>query len=97
MKKMTSGDGWSLSSDEKLLSAQKINTASPVAKIRVEKRSGKSVTVISGLHTYGGDRLNRIAKELKNTCGAGGTVKNGVIEIQGDQVVMVQSWFSKKT
>ena len=64
-------------------------------KIRLEKRAGKSVTVISGLHTYGAQRLNRIAAELKSAFGVGGTVKNGAIEIQGDKVKNVQIWFHK--
>lgn len=66
---------------------------SPVPKIRLEKRVGKSVTVIAGLHTYGSDRLEKIAKELKSLLGTGGTVKNGVIEIQGDKVAAVREWF----
>ncbi len=69
---------------------------SPVAKIYLEKRAGKAVTVISGLHTYGEDRLNGIAKELKTALGAGGTVKNGVIEIQGDKVTPIKSWFKSR-
>ena len=69
---------------------------SPAAKIYLEKRTGKVVTVISGLHTYGEDRLSGIAKELKTALGAGGTVKNGVIEIQGDKVTPIKSWFHKK-
>ena len=67
---------------------------SPVAKIRLEKRAGKAVTMISGLHTYGADRLNGMAKELKTTLGVVGTVKNGVIEIQGDKILEVKSWFA---
>jgi len=70
---------------------------SPVAKIRLEKRRGKSVTVISGLHTYGTARLTAIAKELKIRFGAGGTVKNGIIEIQGDQVTAIQNWFKDRS
>lgn len=70
--------------------------ASPLAKIRLEKRMGKSVTVIAGLHTYGAMRLEAMAKELKSTLGTGGTVKDGVIEIQGDRVEFVKQWFSQK-
>jgi translation initiation factor 1 len=57
---------------------------------------GKFVTVIAGLHTYGEARLNGIAKELKSHLGAGGTVKNGQIEIQGDQLKAVTAWLAKK-
>jgi translation initiation factor 1 len=31
------------------------------------------------------DDLKVLAKDLKQTCGTGGTVKDGAIEIQGDQ------------
>ena len=73
----------------------KSNPNSPKPKIRLEKRTGgKYVTVISGLHTYGADRLNRIASELKSRLGTGGTVKNGSIEIQGDKVKAIQEWYN---
>ena len=95
MEKMTSGPGWSLSSDEPEKPTKPLNPDSPKPKIRLEKRVGKYVTVIAGLHTYGADRLNAIAKELKSLCGAGGTVKNGAIEIQGDKVKLIQAWLQK--
>ena len=46
-------------------------------------RKGKGVSLISGLplEEVG---LKELAKKLKQKCGTGGTVKNGVIEIQGD-------------
>ena len=57
------------------------------SKIRVERstkgRKGKGVTLISGLPLEG-TPLKELAKKLKQKCGTGGTVKNGVIEIQGD-------------
>jgi translation initiation factor 1 len=46
-------------------------------------RKGKAVTVVSGLPLTN-DRLRVLAGELKKKCGSGGTVKPGVIEIQGD-------------
>ncbi|MFA5500607.1 MAG: translation initiation factor [Candidatus Omnitrophota bacterium] len=72
------------------------NPRSPVPKIRLEKRRGKSVTVIAGLHTYGAKRLDSIARELKSLLGTGGTVKNGVIEIQGDKIEAIKVWFTKE-
>lgn len=73
----------------------KNNPRSPIPKIRLEKRAGKSVTIIAGLHTYGAKRLDDIARELKSILATGGTVKNGVIEIQGDKVAPIKSWFEK--
>jgi translation initiation factor 1 len=70
----------------------KANQGSPVAKIRVEKRCGKAVTVIAGLHTYGTKRLEDMASRLKSEFGTGGTVKNGVIEIQGERADAVREW-----
>jgi translation initiation factor 1 len=46
-------------------------------------RGGKTVTVIRGLRERGA-ALEARAAELKRLCGAGGTAKDGVIEIQGD-------------
>jgi translation initiation factor 1 len=46
-------------------------------------RGGKAVTLIKGLMLSEGD-LSALAKKLKQACGSGGTVKDGVIEIQGE-------------
>lgn len=46
-------------------------------------RKGKGVTTITGLPLTL-DEIKGVAKELKQKCGTGGTVKDGVIEIQGD-------------
>ena len=75
----------------------KNNPRSPAPKIRLEKRAGKSVTVIAGLHTYGSKRLDAIARELKSSLATGGTVKNGAIEIQGNKVEPVKAWFANRT
>jgi len=72
------------------------NSQSPKPRIYIEKRGGKQVTVISGLHTYGGARLEAMAKELKTMLGCGGTVKNGIIEIQGSKALEIAEWFYKK-
>lgn len=96
MKKLTGGEGWSLSSDEEPKPVVKPNPKSPKPKVKLEKRSGgKVVTSVSGLHTFGANRLNAMAKELKSKCGTGGTVKNGVIEIQGNKLTQVEEWIQK--
>lgn len=46
-------------------------------------RKGKGVTLITGLPSSD-DELKDLARELKQKCGSGGTVKDGVVEIQGD-------------
>ena len=46
-------------------------------------RKGKGVTVISGV-PLAGEALEDLATRLKRRCGSGGTVHDGVIEIQGD-------------
>jgi translation initiation factor 1 len=46
-------------------------------------RNGKTVTVIHGL-TERGPALEARLSEMKRLCGAGGTLKDGVVEIQGD-------------
>ena len=74
-----------------------MKTNSPKPKIRLEKRAGKAVTVIAGLHTYGAKRLDMIAGELKSTFATGGTVKNKTIEIQGDKVAAIQIWFEENS
>lgn len=47
-------------------------------------RKGAGVTLVRGLPLADAD-LAKIAKQLKARCGVGGTVKDGVIELQGDQ------------
>lgn len=47
-------------------------------------RKGKGVTLISGL-PLNQDELKNLAKTLKQKCGSGGSLKDGIIEIQGDQ------------
>ena len=57
-------------------------------------RGGKGVTLISGL-PLAEEPLKELASKLKQACGTGGTVKDGVIEIQGDQRDKLQTLLLK--
>ena len=46
-------------------------------------RGGKAVTVVRGL-AVDEATLQALGKRLRTACGAGGTVKNGTLEVQGD-------------
>ncbi len=48
-------------------------------------RGGKTVTVVTGFIGIGLAEKELLAKQMQKACGAGGTVKEGKIEIQGDQ------------
>jgi translation initiation factor 1 len=49
----------------------------------IKGRGGKSVTIVKGL-TLDPLALALLGKQLRTACGSGGTVKDGVIEVQGD-------------
>ena len=51
---------------------------------QVKGRNGKPVTLITGL-TLEGPELKKLAKELKNRCGVGGSIEGHNILIQGDK------------
>jgi translation initiation factor 1 len=48
-------------------------------------RGGKTVTVVDGFMGIGLPEKEQLAKRIRGACGCGGTVKEGRIEIQGDQ------------
>ena len=65
------------------------------ATVRCEKRKrGKLVTIVGGLDPGESD-LPSLLTALKDHCGAGGTLKDGAIEIQGDQQSRVAEKLSK--
>jgi len=58
-------------------------------------RKGKAVTLITGV-SLDPDGLRKLAKQLKQGCGSGGTVRDGVIEIQGDHRDMLVKQLEKQ-
>lgn len=60
-------------------------TADTIVRVRRESkgRRGKTVTTVSGLPLPPAE-LKALARKLKQRCGTGGSVKQGVLEIQGD-------------
>ena len=64
-------------------------------------RNGKAVTVVRGL-TLDSAALVALCAKLKTACGAGGTVKDGLIEVQGDhrerlvELLAGQGWTVKR-
>ena len=59
-------------------------------QLETKGRAGKGVTVVRGLDLPDAD-LVALGKQLKSACGSGGTVKDGVIEVQGDHVAKVMA------
>lgn len=83
------------------LCRQKAATALPagdgVLRVSREKagRGGKTVTVVRGAVLTEAD-LQALGKKLKAACGSGGTVKDGVIEIQGDHADKAVAWLAQQ-
>lgn len=57
-------------------------------------RGGKAVTLIKGV-LLDDAALEQLGKKLKTACGTGGTVKDGVIEVQGDHIERVMTELQK--
>lgn len=58
-------------------------------------RKGQGVSIITGVPLIDKD-LKNLAKQLKQKCGTGGTVKSGTIEIQGDHRDLLKQELSKR-
>lgn len=68
-------------------SAAKTQRANDVVRVQRETkgRGGKAVTLVKGI-SLPDKELEALGKQLKAACGGGGTVKDGVIEVQGDHI-----------
>lgn len=60
-------------------------------KLETKHRAGKTVTAIYGF-VGKQDDLAILEKKLKNFCGTGGSSKDGIILIQGDQRIKIANW-----
>ncbi|MGH8034244.1 MAG: translation initiation factor Sui1 [Polaromonas sp.] len=58
-------------------------------------RGGKTVTLVRGL-ALDGLALARLGQQLRAACGSGGTVKDGVIEVQGDHCELLMQVLQKQ-
>jgi translation initiation factor 1 len=60
-------------------------------RVRLERRpGGRDVTTVLGVPGTA-DALASLARDLRAACGAGGTVRDGIIELQGDQCEKVRA------
>jgi translation initiation factor 1 len=70
--------------------AARVAPEKQLARLTVEKRKkGKMVTVIRGLPAESNDLANLLSR-LKSDCGAGGTIKDDCLEIQGEHLERVR-------
>ena len=73
--------------------AQGYTVPEPGSTVKIKRetkgRKGKGVTLIEGL-PLAPEELSKLAKTIKAKCSSGGTVKAGIIEIQGDHRELVK-------
>jgi translation initiation factor 1 len=76
--------------------ARTVTTGDGVVRVsrQTKGRGGKSVTLIKGL-ALDAAALALLGKQLRTACGSGGTVKDGVIEVQGDHCELVMEALRK--
>lgn len=77
--------------------AQPLPEGDGIVRIRRETkgRKGKGVITLTGLMLEAPE-LKKLAKDLKKLCGCGGSVKDGIIEIQGDNREVIKAFLEKK-
>ena len=73
-------------------------TGNGIVRLRRETkgRKGKGVTTVSGL-LLDDKALKDVAKALKKICGTGGSIKDGTIEIQGDNRDKIKAYLESKS
>jgi translation initiation factor 1 len=64
-----------------------------VIRVFREKRRASHVTLVHGLTAA---EIDATGKELRRSCGTGGTTKNGIVELQGDHRDAIVAYFTGK-
>ncbi|HUB60933.1 MAG TPA: translation initiation factor [Puia sp.] len=66
-------------------------------KVRLDtkQRAGKAVTLVEGF-AGSDEKLDELGRQLRTHCGTGGSVKEGLIIIQGDQREKITAWLLAK-
>jgi len=64
-----------------------------IVRVGCERRRGGFVTLVYGLAV---NELDAVAGELKRRCGTGGTVKDGIIALQGDKRDPILAYFGER-
>jgi translation initiation factor 1 len=65
-------------------------------RVRLERRpGGRDITTVLGVPGRA-DAIASLARDLRAACGAGGTVREGIIELQGDQCDKVRAVLTAK-
>jgi translation initiation factor 1 len=65
-------------------------------RVRLDRRpGGRDITTVLGV-PGSPDTVAALARDLRAACGAGGTVRDGVIELQGDQTEKVRSALAER-
>ena len=102
MKKINSLSGLVYSTDpnfkieEEVIDVETLPTSKQKLKIKLETkhRAGKAVTLITGFIGKQTD-AEELGKKLKSFCGTGGSVKDGEIIVQGDNIEKIKQWLNK--
>jgi translation initiation factor 1 len=102
-KKLPDKNGFIFSTDPDFVfqNLESVSETLPPAKQRLRiildnrHRGGKTVTAITGFVGKTED-LELLGKKLKQFCGTGGSVKDGLVLIQGDQTLKVRSFLQKE-
>lgn len=83
-------------SEEEQSEQTRIEPAQQKLKVRLDtkQRAGKAVTLVEG-YIGNEDDLEELGKKIKTFCGTGGSVKDGIIIVQGDQREKVVQWLLK--